>query len=153
MGKRPINSGMRPYAIRSLLSTWKSSPSQTSNTVQRIILTNLGRQMIYLRDPKLFILTDSSRDEVTAASITPPALMLARTGAPNPIDESCLLAKHNQIPLLRSSKFKHNQQHSLTKESTVSEELAEMENYLSEMVFSKSTNAPPHIKRMSLVSI
>jgi hypothetical protein len=33
-------------------------------------------------------LTVSNKDDVTEASVTPPALMLARTGAPNPIEES-----------------------------------------------------------------
>jgi hypothetical protein len=33
-------------------------------------------------------LTVSNKDDATAASVTPPALMLARTGAPNPIEES-----------------------------------------------------------------
>lgn len=44
-----------------------------------------------LQYPNFSILTESSNDEVTTASITPPALILARTGTPNPIDESCLL--------------------------------------------------------------
>jgi len=35
--------------------------------------------------------TDSSKDDVTAAFVRPPALMLARTGAPKPIEESCRL--------------------------------------------------------------
>lgn len=49
---------------------------------------------------KLSILTDSSKDDVTAALVTPPALMLARTGAPNPIDASCRL-----INITKSLKF------------------------------------------------
>jgi hypothetical protein len=58
MGKRPTNSGIRPYAVRSALST------------------------------------DSSKDEVIAPLVTPLVAMLARTGAPKPIDESCRLAEH-----------------------------------------------------------
>lgn len=38
-----------------------------------------------------FVLTDSSNDDVTAALVAPPILMLARTGAPKPIEESCRL--------------------------------------------------------------
>jgi len=34
---------------------------------------------------------------VIAALVTPPALILARTGAPNPIDESCRLIKCHEI--------------------------------------------------------
>lgn len=34
------------------------------------------------------ILTVSNKDEVIAASVTPPDRMFARTGAPNPIEES-----------------------------------------------------------------
>lgn len=37
------------------------------------------------------ILTDSSKDDVTEALVTPPVLMFARTGAPKPIEESCRL--------------------------------------------------------------
>ena len=33
-------------------------------------------------------LTVSNKEDATEASVTPPALMLARTGAPNPIEES-----------------------------------------------------------------
>ncbi|MFS7937134.1 hypothetical protein Hanom_Chr05g00424061 [Helianthus anomalus] len=36
-------------------------------------------------------LTVSNKVEVTAAVVTPPVLMFARTGAPNPIEESCRL--------------------------------------------------------------
>lgn len=36
-------------------------------------------------------LTVSIKDDVTTASVTPPALIFARTGAPNPIEESCRL--------------------------------------------------------------
>jgi len=36
-------------------------------------------------------LTDSSKDDATAESIILPLLMLARTGAPKPIEESCRL--------------------------------------------------------------
>jgi len=35
-----------------------------------------------------FSLTVSNKDDVMAALVTPPVLMFARTGAPNPIDES-----------------------------------------------------------------
>ena len=37
------------------------------------------------------MLTVSSKDDVTAALVTELFLMLARTGAPKPIDESCRL--------------------------------------------------------------
>lgn len=37
------------------------------------------------------ILTDSIKEDATAACVTPPILMLARTGAPKPIEESCRL--------------------------------------------------------------
>jgi len=37
------------------------------------------------------ILTDSSKDDVTAESVIRPVLILARTGAPKPIEESCRL--------------------------------------------------------------
>lgn len=46
-------------------------------------------------------LTVSIKDDVTTASVTPPALIFARTGAPNPIEESCRLQwtqKHTQFP-------------------------------------------------------
>ena len=33
-------------------------------------------------------LTVSNKDEVTAAGVTPPVLMFALTGAPNPMEES-----------------------------------------------------------------
>lgn len=39
------------------------------------------------------ILTDSSKDDVTAALVTPAVLMLARMGAPKPIEESCRLVR------------------------------------------------------------
>lgn len=52
-------------------------------------------------DDKVLILTDSSNDDVTTASVNPPVLMLARTGAPNPIEESCRLAnRHKNIKSL-----------------------------------------------------
>jgi hypothetical protein len=35
-----------------------------------------------------FSLTVSNKDDVMAALVTPPVLMFARTGAPNPIEES-----------------------------------------------------------------
>lgn len=41
------------------------------------------------------MLTDSSKDEVTTALVNPPVLMLARTGAPKPIEESCRLGKNH----------------------------------------------------------
>lgn len=94
MGKRPMNSGIRPYAIRSLLSTWKGNTfSDFINRLELsiIILNTPNKPTMNLKYPNVSILTDSSSDEVTTASITPPALILARTGTPNPIDESCLL--------------------------------------------------------------
>ena len=36
-------------------------------------------------------LTVSNKEDATEACVTPPALMLARTGAPNPIEESWCL--------------------------------------------------------------
>lgn len=36
----------------------------------------------------VLILTDSSKDDVTTASVTTPVLIFARTGAPKPIEES-----------------------------------------------------------------
>ena len=41
----------------------------------------------------VLILTDSNNDDVTTASVSPPVLMFARTGAPNPMEESCCLVK------------------------------------------------------------
>lgn len=37
------------------------------------------------------MLTDSNKEDVTVALVIPPVLMLARTGAPKPIEESCRL--------------------------------------------------------------
>lgn len=90
--------------MRSLLSTWKVHLSDLKYILRPIMVIHLIQQAKYniLEIPSSFVLTDSSRDDVTAASITPPALILARTGAPKPIDESCRLVEHKQIPLLTS---------------------------------------------------
>lgn len=45
--------------------------------------------------------TVSIRFEATAAFVTPPALMLARTGAPNPIEESWRLEQNHSVGLSR----------------------------------------------------
>lgn len=42
-------------------------------------------------------LTVSNNDDAIAASVTLPALILARTGAPNPIEESWRLKGDQQI--------------------------------------------------------
>ena len=83
MGKRPTNSGMRPYAVRSALSTWKCSRRHFKTKISFLewLLFTYGNRVV----------TDSSKDEVTAPLVTPLVAMLARTGAPKPIDESCRL--------------------------------------------------------------
>lgn len=44
---------------------------------------------ILIQDNRVWVkLTVSSKDDVTAALVIPPVLILARTGAPNPIEES-----------------------------------------------------------------
>lgn len=43
--------------------------------------------------------TVSIRFEAIAAFVTPPALMLARTGAPNPIEESWRLEQNHAVHL------------------------------------------------------
>lgn len=53
-----------------------------------------------------FILTDSNNDDVTTAFVAPPALMLARTGAPKPIDESCRLVKSKIHGFQKYNEFK-----------------------------------------------
>lgn len=93
----------------------------------------------------VFILTVSSKDDVTAAFVSPVALILARTGAPKPIEESCRLV-NNTICL---NSFKMNKYH-LTGNSYGK---IFLRLYLSEIVLSRSTNAPPQMKRMSFVSI
>ena len=40
-------------------------------------------------------LTDSNNDDVTKAFVRPPVLMFERTGAPNPMEESCRLPENN----------------------------------------------------------
>lgn len=80
MGKRPTNSGMRPYAARSALSTWKCSRRHFKTKISFLeweVFTYENR-----------VVTDSSKDEVIAPLVTPLVAMLARTGAPKPIDES-----------------------------------------------------------------
>ena len=95
------------------------------------------------------ILTDSSKVDVTAALVTPTVLMLARTGAPKPIEESCLLVgvTYNvKIPIRKKKKEKRKKGNKQEKKNWKS-------RYRSEIVLSRSTNAPPHIKRISFVSI
>lgn len=79
MGNRPTNSGIKPYETRSLLST-----------CQNLIQLNMdeGRPKYLSLQLLDYELTVSNRDDVIEASVTPPTLMLARTGAPNPIEES-----------------------------------------------------------------
>jgi hypothetical protein len=56
-------------------------------------------------------LTDSSKDDVTAALVTPPVLMFARTGAPKPIEESCRL-----ISIVNNLKVRNTLQHQKKRE-------------------------------------
>lgn len=44
------------------------------------------------------ILTVSKSDDVTRALVNPVCLMLARTGAPKPIEESCRLRQSRDKP-------------------------------------------------------
>lgn len=41
----------------------------------------------------MLILTCSNRDEATVGLFSPPSLILVRTGAPKPIEESCRLGE------------------------------------------------------------
>lgn len=43
------------------------------------------------------LLTDSNNEDVTTALVNPPPLILALTGAPNPIDESCRLGQNSKM--------------------------------------------------------
>jgi hypothetical protein len=70
--------------------------------------------------------------------------MFARTGAPKPIEASCRLGKKRQFWSIKLSK--------LWQTNSINIHHLENEIYRSEMVFSKFTNAPPHMKRMSFVS-
>lgn len=78
-----------------------------------------------------------------AALVIPPVLMLARTGAPKPMEESCRL-----VPITRTI---NTIEIKLWKSRTCGKKKV-VETYLSETVLSKSTNAPPQINRISLVS-
>jgi hypothetical protein len=89
-------------------------------------------------------LTDSNKEEVTNALVDAPVLMFCRTGAPNPIDESCLLYILKQE---KKHKYITKQVREFRKEEML------FYYYLSEIVFSKSTKAPPQTKRISFVSI
>lgn len=53
--------------------------------------TKLQSRKVKLRSSHGDLLTDSNSDDVTTALVTSPTLMLVRTGAPNPIEESCRL--------------------------------------------------------------
>lgn len=59
------------------------------------------------------LVTASSKDEVTAPLVTPLVAMLARTGAPKPIDESCRLEHirddDDQIQAEPEQKRKHSE--------------------------------------------
>jgi len=49
------------------------------------------KDTMLLQQITTMMLTDSNKDDVTTAFVNPPVLMFARTGAPNPIEESCRL--------------------------------------------------------------
>ena len=83
-------------------------------------------------------LTDSSNDDVTTALVSPATLILARIGALKPMDDSSRL-KYKKWKFTFLKNFASKQKQIIF--------------YLSEMVFSKSINAPPHIKRIFFVSI
>lgn len=53
------------------------------------------------------LLTDSNKDDVTTAFVSPPVLMFARTGAPNPIEESCRLSMHKESNPQKQQKMQH----------------------------------------------
>jgi hypothetical protein len=78
---------------------------------------------------------------VSAVLVCPCVLMLARTGAPKPIEDVCFLCIHKFIRLNSN-------------DTLVIIPAYWISNiYLSATVFSRSTNAPPQIKRISFVSI
>lgn len=74
--------------------------------------------------------------------------MLARTGAPNPIEESWRLEQKHSDHLLRQAIQLEDKN---IKEKGFLESVHQSD--LSEIVFSMSTKAPPHMKSMSFVSI
>jgi hypothetical protein len=78
---------------------------------------------------------------VISAFVTPPVLIFERTCARKPIEESCLLEKIQGNPEYSNLVISQPQ--------NIKDNLYN----LSEIVFSKSTKAPPQMKRMFFVSI
>lgn len=90
-------------------------------------------------------LTVPNNDDAIEASVTLPAFIFARTGAPNPIEESWRLKGDQQIDWLQ----KHGTYHII---KLLLYNFQDLFN-LSEIVFSKSMKAPPQMKSIFLVSI
>lgn len=81
----------------------------TSVSCLRKILINKKKAIsCYLLIEVGCALTVSNKDDATAASVTPPALMLARTGAPNPIEESWRLEWKKNFFFLKKKRKLHN---------------------------------------------
>lgn len=69
---------------------------QNTTTIKLKVLFSIYA-LVGLPSCKIEELTISNKDDVTAALVTPPVLMFARTGAPNPIEESWRLKTSTSI--------------------------------------------------------
>ena len=81
------------------------------------------------------------------ALVDPPVLMFARTGAPKPMEKSCCLEKERKIIRTHIQGEANNSKNFCLTSST------RKGYYLSEIVFSKSTDGPPQMKSIFLESI
>ena len=143
IGNLPTNSGIKPYAIRSLLSTCKIT---ILKNVKIQVESSWVSKSCYPYKICLMKLTVSNNDDATAASVTLPVLMFARIGAPNPIEESWRLKRNEKLLVTYRN----------TRDPIILISL--LLNFqdlcnLSEIVFSKSTKAPPQMKSIFFVSI